>query len=164
MKHFYVCASKIEGLGINAGEHIEKGAIITKFKGPLKFKINKNKRDALSHPDWVGVKKDYWMDPEKPQKFFNHSCEPNASIHKKIEIVALRNIKEGEEITFDYSIIEGDPRWEMACNCGQKNCRKIIRSVHFIPKNQFEKYLPYVPTYFRNLYLKKDKQHLLPVN
>ena len=57
MKHIYICASKIEGLGINAGEDIEKGAVITRFKGPLKFKINKNKRDALSHPDWVGVSK-----------------------------------------------------------------------------------------------------------
>lgn len=153
MKHFYVCASRIEGFGINAGEDIRKGEIITRFRGSLKFKINKNKRDALSHPDWVGVKKNHWIDPERPQKFLNHSCNPNASI-KGLTVVAIRNIKEGEEITFDYSIIEGDVRWELKCLCKQPNCRKVIRSVQFLPKKVFKKYLPNVPTYFKKLYLK----------
>lgn len=154
MKHFYVCKSPIEGFGINAGENIKRGEVITRFRGVVKFKINKTKRDALAHPDWVGIKKDHWIDPEKPQKFFNHSCKPNASIHKRLDIVAIREIKEGEEITFDYSIIEGDPRWEMDCNCGQKECRRVISSVHSLPAKQFENYLPYVPTYFKNLYTK----------
>lgn len=160
MKQFYVCKSKIEGLGINAGEDIKKDEIISRFIGPLKFKINKNKRDALVHPDWVGVKKDHWIDPEKPQKFFNHSCNPNASIKSKVLIVALKDIKEGEEITFDYSIIEGDPRWEMKCCCGEKNCRGIIRSVQFLSQTQFMKYIPNIPAYFRNLYLKDNKDKL----
>jgi hypothetical protein len=66
-------------------------------------------------------------------------------------------MKEGEEITIDYSTIEGDPLWEMKCACGEKNCRKIIRSIHSMPKKQFERYLPYVSTYFKRLYLKEHK-------
>jgi len=36
-----------------------------------------------------------------------------------------RDIKKGEEITGDYAeeILTG----EMKCNCGSKNCKKIIR-------------------------------------
>ena len=155
--------SKIHGLGVKAGENIKVGELITRFSGPIKFQINKNKRDALSHPDWVGIKKDHWMDTARPQKFLNHSCNPNASVKGKVSIVAIRDIKEGEEITFDYSIIEGDERWEMKCGCGEKKCRRMIRSILFLPKAQFVKYMPYIPTYFKNLYLKNQKIKLKPI-
>ena len=152
MKHFYVGNSKISGRGLISGEDIPKGKIITRIKGPLKFKVNKNKQDALSHPDWVGVKKDIWIDPLRPHKFLNHSCSPTAGV-RGVTIISMRDIKEGEEITVDYSTIEGDPRWEMPCSCGEKNCRKIIRSIEFLDPEQFGSIL-YIPAYFRKLYLK----------
>jgi SET domain-containing protein len=34
---------------------------------------------------------------------FNHSCNPNALIQKKCDLIARRHIKAGEEIAFDYS-------------------------------------------------------------
>ncbi len=157
MKHIYVCASKIEGFGMNIGEPAKKGEVISQIKGEMKFKINKNKRDALAHPNWVGVAENQWIDPTKPYKFLNHSCNPSAGIKGRLSLVALHNMKEGEEITIDYSTIEGDPLWEMKCACGEKNCRKIIRSIHSMPKKQFERYLPYVSTYFKRLYLKEHK-------
>ena len=156
MKHFYVGNSKIQGRGLISGENAKAGEIITRIKGPLKFKINKNKRDALAHPDWVGVKKDIWIDPSRPHKFLNHSCYPTAGV-KGITIIAARDIKEGDEITVDYSTIEGDPRWEMSCSCGQANCRKKIRSIEFLTPQQFEK-IPYISAYFRNLYNKKNRE------
>lgn len=154
MKHIYHATSNIEGLGLRIGENAKRGDIIFRFKGPLKFKVNQNKQDALDNPDWVGVAKDQWIDPEKPYKFINHSCNPNVGIKGRVTVMALRDIKEGDELTIDYSTIEGDTRWEMECLCGEKNCRKVIRSVQFLPKEQFKKYLPYVPTYFQKLYLK----------
>ena len=160
MKQFYVCNSKIEGLGVNAGEDIKKGEFITRFKGKPKFLLVTNKKESLSPPNWVGIAKNHWIEPEKPQKFINHSCNPNTSIKGKVSFVALRDIKEGEEITFDYSIIEGDNRWEMKCNCGEKNCRGTVRSIQFLPKRQFLRYLPYIPAYFKNLYLKNQENRL----
>lgn len=153
MKHFYVGNSKIEGRGLVAGEDIPKGKIITRIKGPVKFKINKSKRDALSHPDWVGVNKNIWIDPLKPHKFLNHSCNPTAGM-RGVTLMSLRDIKEGEEITVDYSTIEGDQRWEMVCSCGEKNCRKIIKSIEFLTPEQFKSII-YVPAYFRKLYLRR---------
>lgn len=160
MKQIYHSTSKIDGTGIFAGEDIKKGEVISRVKGELKFKINKNKADALANPDWVGIKKNQWIDPEKPYKFLNHSCNPSCGIKGKVTMIALKDIKEGEEITVDYSTIEGDLRWEMKCNCGEKNCRGIIRSVQYLPKKQFAKYLPNVPTYFKKLYLKNHKKKL----
>lgn len=157
MKHIYTCSSKIHGLGVNVGEPVKKGELISYIKGELKFKVNKNKRDALANPDWVGIAKNRWIDPAKPYKFLNHSCNPSAGIKGRVGLVALRDMQEGEEITIDYSTIEGDPRWEMKCSCGERSCRKVIRSIQFIPRDQFEKYLPYVSTYFKNLY--RDTKH-----
>ena len=76
MKQFYIGNSKIAGKGIIAGEDIPKGRIISRVKGPLKFQRNKSKEDALSNPNWIGVKKNIWIDPERPHKFLNHSCNP----------------------------------------------------------------------------------------
>lgn len=156
MKHFYVCTSKIEGYGLNAGENIKRGEAIFVFKGPLRFKINKNKRDALSHPNWVGIKQHHWIEPGKPHKFANHSCNANAGIKGTRTVVALQEIKEGEEILLDYSTFEADSRWEMKCECGESNCRKIVGSIHTLPKEQFNKYLPFIPTYFQKIYSKES--------
>ncbi|HYD93540.1 MAG TPA: SET domain-containing protein-lysine N-methyltransferase [Candidatus Paceibacterota bacterium] len=158
MKHIYTCSSKIHGLGVNIGEDAKKGDIISYIKGDLKFKVNKDEKDALDNPDWVGIEKNQWIDPHKPYKFLNHSCNPSAGIKGKVTLVALRNMKEGEEITIDYSTIEGDPLWRMKCACGEPNCRKIIRSVHSLPEKQFKKYLPFVPTYFKKVYEKHRQQ------
>jgi len=61
---------------------------------------------------------------------FNHSCNPNAGCKGTIFLVAMRNIREGEEVTFDYAMVlhrtRGCARYRLACNCGQHDCRKII--------------------------------------
>lgn len=154
MKHIYICTSKIEGMGVTAGENIKKGEVIQHIKGEVKFMTIKSKKDSLSYPNWIGVGKEKWIDPNYPNQFLNHSCNPNAGIGGKVTMVALKNIKEGEEITIDYSIIEGDDLWEMKCRCGSVNCRNIVRSIRHLPEKQFKKYLPYVPTYFKTLYFR----------
>lgn len=153
MKHIYIATSNIHGRGVRAGENIEKGEIISRIKGPIKFKINKNKDDAIGHPDWVGVKKDIWIDPLKPYKFLNHSCNPTSGM-RGLTLIALRDIREGDEITIDYSIQEGDNLWEMKCACQTPNCRGVIRSIQFLPKNIFKKYLPNIPAYFKKVHEK----------
>lgn len=170
MKHIYICTSKIEGQGVTAGELINKGDVIQHIKGEAKFLTIKSKGDSLSYPNWIGIAKDAWIDPDHPNQYLNHSCNPNASVIGRItidkqgaakgkyQIIALKRINEGQEITIDYSVIEGDDLWEMPCNCGQHNCRKIVRSVNFLPKKQFQKYFPFVPVYFKNLYFKSHPE------
>jgi hypothetical protein len=152
MKDIYHSTSKIDGLGIKAGENIKKGDVIQHIKGEARFFVPRNKKESASYPDWVGIGKNRWINPDYPNQYLNHSCNPNSGIKGKVTMVALKNIKEGEEITIDYSTIEGDDMWEMKCHCGEKNCRKIIRSIQFLPDKQFKKYLPYVPTYFKKLH------------
>ena len=59
---------------------------------------------------------------QSPEKFVNHSCEPNTHVKNSCD-VAVRNIKKGEEITSDY----GKNNFvSFICKCGGKNCRGAI--------------------------------------
>jgi SET domain-containing protein len=158
MKHFYIATSKIAGMGIMAGEDIKKGDLIRHIKGELKFLSVKNKDDSLSYPNWIGIGEGVWIDPDHPNQYLNHSCNPTAGVKGKVSIVALKDIKEGQEITIDYSTIEGDALWEMPCDCGEKKCRRLIRGIQYLPKKTFDTYMPYVPKYFQRLYNKVNKK------
>lgn len=63
-----------------------------------------------------------------PAKFINYTCEPNcySDIKKgRIYIYALRDIKAGEELSYDYGFAR--PGWEEhPCYCGSKNCFGFI--------------------------------------
>ncbi len=65
-----------------------------------------------------------------PADYFNHSCEPNAGIKGQIFLVAMRDIKKDEEITFDYAMvlqhIKGAPLYKFNCSCNSKSCRTVI--------------------------------------
>ena len=56
----------------------------------------------------------------------------------------MKNIAKNEELTIDYSITEGNHYWKMNCNCQQKNCRKVIKSVRYLSKELFLKYESYL--------------------
>ena len=61
-------------------------------------------------------------------KYINHSCEPNCYtniVNGEIWIYALRDIKKGEELSYDYGFAR--PGWEQhPCHCGKKNCFGFI--------------------------------------
>jgi len=69
-------------------------------------------------------------DPEDTD-FFNHSCNPNSGFDGQIFLVAMRDIRQGEEITFDYAMtvsesVGSDLVFSMKCACGSPFCRKTI--------------------------------------
>ncbi len=55
--------------------------------------------------------------------YVNHSCDANAGFHGQIFIVAMRDIKKGEEITSDY---RENSLVLFKCNCGTRNCQGIM--------------------------------------
>ena len=59
-----------------------------------------------------------------PARHLNHSCGPNCDAEQAdghIWIVARRDIRAGEEITFNYGY-ELESYQEHPCNCGAANC------------------------------------------
>ena len=60
-------------------------------------------------------------------EYINHSCEPNLIARVNgghIFLTSKRRIAAGEELTFDYSIEDGDQ--DMPCTCGAESCRGLI--------------------------------------
>lgn len=74
--------------------------------------------------------------------YLNHSCNPNCGVDG-IYIVAMRDIRRGEELTIDYSTTLCDNSWTMECSCGARNCRKHIGSFFDLPKKTRERYKGY---------------------
>ena len=149
----YIGKSKLHGKGIFASRKIKKGEIVFIMKGhKLNFLINNKKQAKIAGLNWVGLNKNEWINPLDYCIYFNHSCNPNAGIKGHVRFFALKNIKKDEEILFDYSLNEADIFWHIKCNCGSKNCRKIIKSIQFLPKKTFNKYICYIPEYFQRVY------------
>jgi len=69
-------------------------------------------------------------------RWINHSCDPNCEAdeeNERVFIKALRNIKAGEELNYDYGLIIDEPYTkkllaEYPCWCGAKNCRGTLLS------------------------------------
>lgn len=155
-EYLLVKKSGIQGKGVYTKAPIKNGSVVFIFRGKvMKWQV-KDKKSSQYGANWVGIGKDTWLDVEAPGVYTNHSCEPNCGIDGKIKVVALRDIKAGEEITIDYSITEIDKLWEMKCKCGSEKCRKVIRSIQYLPKKIYNKYDPHMPTYFKKVYQKQN--------
>ncbi|MDB5277615.1 MAG: protein-lysine N-methyltransferase [Ferruginibacter sp.] len=55
----------------------------------------------------------------------NHSCNPNTT-YEGLNVIALQNIPEGEELTLDYSTFLDENMEPFDCRCGSQNCRGRI--------------------------------------
>ncbi len=69
-------------------------------------------------------------------RWINHSCDPNAEvdiIRGHIWIIAIKDIKKGEEISYDYGY-DIDDFEDHPCRCGAKNCVGYIVSEVDVPK------------------------------
>ncbi|MFA5773251.1 MAG: SET domain-containing methyltransferase [Candidatus Paceibacterota bacterium] len=149
----YIGKSKLHGKGILAGRDIKKGEILFIIKGlKLNFLINNKEKAKIAGLNWIGFGKNIWVDPINYGFYINHSCNPNSAIKGRVTIVAIRNIKKDEEITFDYSLSEADIFWHIKCSCSSKNCRKTIKSIQFLPYKIFNKNISFVPKYFKQVF------------
>lgn len=149
MKRFELGASTINGQGLIATTRIAKGTFIGFIKGPVLFKVIMSPEDSLCGPDWIGFRKNHWIDTLPPFKYINHSCAPNCGIMGSRKVHAIRDIALGEELTLDYAITEIDLNWFLDCTCKSENCRGVVRSIQSLPYATISAYLPYIPTHFQ---------------
>ncbi len=88
-----------------------------------------------------------------PERHINHSCDPNTytkTIDGVRHVLARRQIREREEITYDYSVNSGgDTVWR--CHCGAARCRQLVHSDFFhLPLDLQEEYLPLLESWFQD--------------
>ena len=137
--------SEKEGKGFFAKDDIKKGEIVFVKSGHI-LNWEKTKKFADKLGDYyLQIHDDFYLSPTTKDEvqntaiFINHSCEPNVWPDGQVTFTALRDIKAGEELCYDYAMTTAHP-YGLKCNCGNKGCRKIITGNDWKLKNLQEKY------------------------
>jgi len=137
--------SPIHGRGVFAIALIKKGTRLLQYKGK---RLSHKEADKLygggsetGHTFLFTLNDDYVIDANQEgnsARWINHSCAPNCESilesaddenpkHDRVYIEAIRNIKPGEELAYNYLITLEEAHtarlkkiWE--CRCGAKKC------------------------------------------
>ncbi len=130
------------GLGVFATADIKAGELISSFTDGEFY----NASDAMSLPNdpplfagrhAIEYAEGQWRDGEidRIARYVAHSCEPNCGIKNLFDIVAMRDIEAGEEITWDYAMSE-DSNFRMNCLCGKPTCRGVVGAFSLLSSEQ----------------------------
>ena len=132
-------------LSLRAKYDIVSGSFITDLWGPVV---------DLATPYTIQVEVNKHVDPVGPLKRTNHSCRPNSKFifqqrnqNGPIQgpdgnyqvvwyLVAKRDIKKGEDITFDYTTTEFEMARGFKCLCGAVECLGEVKGFRFLPAEE----------------------------
>ena len=131
--------SPIHGHGVFALRRIRKGTTVIEYLGD---RVSHEEADARyedkdasdSHTFLFTVDSRTVIDAGingNEARFINHGCDPNCqsvSMDKRVFIEAIRTIRPGDELSYDYQIQrdpEDAPEVDVifACRCGAASCR-----------------------------------------
>ncbi|PIN74769.1 SET domain-containing protein-lysine N-methyltransferase [Candidatus Woesearchaeota archaeon CG10_big_fil_rev_8_21_14_0_10_37_12] len=137
--------SKIDNKGMFATKDIPKGTLIIEYAGTRLTKAQSEKRadeiideakNKFGKADSVYIfelNKRYDVDGSplwNTARYINHSCDPNCEsdiIKGKIWVKSIRDIKKGEELSYDYGY-DIDEYEDHPCKCGASKCVGYIVS------------------------------------
>ena len=131
--------SPVHGKGVFALCDIAAGETLIEYVGEVITWDEAQERhphdpDQPNHTFYFHVDEDKVIDAAyggNSSRWINHSCDPNCEAEERkgrIYIVALRDIRAGEELFYDYGLIIEERytaklKAEYACHCGAPNCR-----------------------------------------
>jgi len=127
--------SGVHGRGVYATKPIPKGARIIEYTG--KRILWENVPDDLADPHTFLFGLDNGIEVIDPTtggneaRWINHSCDPNCEAieeNGRVFIYALRNLRPGEELFYDYALQVDEPitrevTEESRYFCGSSRCR-----------------------------------------
>ena len=131
--------SSIHGRGVFALRRIPKGTRIIEYKGKLITDKEADRRysrvhEHSPHTMLFSLEGGWVIDATRrgnSARWINHSCAPNCEIEEegqRIFIEARRDIRLGDELTYDYNLQIGEKhtkkaKREHACFCRARRCR-----------------------------------------
>jgi len=139
-KKYFLKGNAISGYGIYANKNIPKDEIIFQNEGKQHRLITKKFVEENWNEDKINVFRKYawpisnevyvlWDEDPTGWAPQNHSCDPNTQ-YNGLNVIALRNIKKGEELTLDYTTFLNSEMESFICNCGSENCKKVIQGLY----------------------------------
>ncbi|MGK7876655.1 MAG: SET domain-containing protein-lysine N-methyltransferase [Xenococcaceae cyanobacterium] len=126
------------GYSLHATREFQPGQVITYFGA----------RAFLDSPTYLTVQfndKHVLFKPKLLQ-YINHSCNPNVFLDMEgIEfhrgrVLAIKQIKEGDELTFFYPSTEYSMIQPFKCLCASENCLNEIKGAKYIPLDIIRNY------------------------
>lgn len=134
--------SGVHGKGVFALQPIAAGETIIEYTGEVitwKAAQARHPHDPNdpNHTFFFHIDERHVIDAKvggNSARWINHSCDPNCEADEedgRVFIKALRDIRAGEELNYDYGLII-DERYtpklkaEYPCWCGAKNCRGTL--------------------------------------
>ncbi len=143
-RRIQVRRSGVHGKGVFALQDLAEGETLIEYVGEIiswdeaQDRHPHDPKDP-NHTFYFHVNEDKVIDAlhgGNSSRWINHSCDPNCEAdedNERIFIKAIRNIKAGEELNYDYGLIIDEPytkklKAEYPCWCGAKNCRGTLLS------------------------------------
>jgi SET domain-containing protein len=147
-RRIQVRKSGVHGKGVYAARPIKKGETIIEYVGEVitwDEALRRHPHDPSdpNHTFYFHIDEGRVIDAKfggNASRWINHACAPNCEADddgERVFIKALRNIKPGEELFYDYGLVI-DERYtpalkrQFACHCGHKSCRGTMLA----PKRQ----------------------------
>jgi len=139
--------SRIHGRGVYAARKLAAGERIIEYKG---LRIGWDEADRVPSADPADPNHTFLfaLDDGKTvidaarggnsARWINHSCDPNCETEEsedgRVFIQALRDIRRGEELNYDYGLIidqriTPELKREYLCRCGAKECRGTMLAI-----------------------------------
>ena len=139
---FAIRESPMQGLGVFATKPIPQGMRLIEYAGerltPEAAETRYPDREGERHHTFLfAIDDDVVVDAAvngNDARFINHSCAPNCDAvidDGRIWIEAIRDIKPGEELAYDYAYVLDErhspaARRRYPCHCGAACCRGTI--------------------------------------
>ncbi|MBK7559349.1 MAG: SET domain-containing protein-lysine N-methyltransferase [Chitinophagaceae bacterium] len=131
-KKYTMKGNAIAGYGIYANQHIAAKEVI--FKGEQMAQCivtrsyverywNVKEKETFRKYAYPLSKEVFLLWDNNPANWApqNHSCDPNTK-YEGLNVVALRNISKGEELTLNYASFLDEHMEPFNCRCGAANC------------------------------------------
>ncbi len=138
-KKYDMKGNSIAGYGIYALQKISAGELI--FKGEesslrivtrryVEQNWNVKKKEIFRKYAYPVSKEVFLLWDNDPAGWApqNHSCEPNTA-YDGLNVIALRNIAKGEELTLNYASFLDENMEPFNCRCGSPNCCGLITGI-----------------------------------
>lgn len=140
------------GYGVFTKLPIKKGEILVIFGGYIIPTRDVKKLLKQLQEYCYQVHDSYFYGPVKKEEIsvaehLNHSCNPNVGFKDSITLVAIKDIKKGEEIVMDYAMCLTSHLFDFKCDCESKNCRFFISGDDWKIKKLQKKYKKYFQPY-----------------
>ena len=134
------------GTGLIAAETLEEATIVERLEGrvvPYSKIPESELRSAFEVDD------DRWIVPQSDARHINHSCDPNCYFSSKLDVITMRKVLKGEELTVMYNEVPIEkymrtgsvlPQWDerrsFDCHCGTPRCiGRIDRYIVPVPSD-----------------------------